>query len=188
MLQSRIMQGSQETFCGLQVTALGMWKNYDKNSSFYPRSAPIKSRKLQAEVTRRAACTWIFGLVMHTCLQCPRSLLFPANSFLHPTPVMQTFPSSVAGRKYFPIPGCCKEAALSPFIFEQTNSLAQLQFLPCSMHSQLFITPLLQFTQRLRGERLSALWSIPRLDDLPKELQNLQSAFYCNSDSIHAPK
>lgn len=126
-------------------------------------------------------------LCTHAC-SAPDHCLFPANFFLHPTPVMQTFPSSVASRKYFPIPGCCKEAALSPFIFEQTNSLAQLQFLPCSMHNQAFITPLLQFTQRLRGKRLSALCSIPRLGDLPKEQHNLQSAFYCTNYSIHAPE
>lgn len=107
-----------------------MWKNYDKNSrpdSFYPHSAPIKSRKLQAEFTRHSGMYWFLGCT-HPC-SAPDHWLFPANSFLHPTPVMQTFPSSVASRKYFPIPGCCKEAALSPSIFEQTNSLAQLQFL-----------------------------------------------------------
>lgn len=168
-----------------------MWKSYDKNSrpdSFYQQSAPSKSRKLQAEVTGRSGMYWFLGWsCTHSC-SAPDHWLFPANSFLHPTPVMQTFPSSVASRKYFPIPGCCKEAALSPFVFEQTNSLAQLQFLPCSMHSQAFIIPLLHFTQSLRGERLSALCSIPRLDDLPKELQNLQSAFYCSNDSIRAPK
>lgn len=168
-----------------------MWKNYDKNSrpdSFYPHSAPIKSRKLQAEVAGRSRMYWFLGWsCTHPC-SAPDHSLFPANSFLHPTPVMQTFPSSVASRKYFPIAGCSKEAALSLFIFKQTNSLAQFQFLLCSMHSQAFIIPLLQFTQRLRGERLSALCSIPRLDDLPKELQNLQSAFYCTNDSIRAPK
>lgn len=60
MLQSRIMQGSQETLCGLQVTALGMWKNYDKNSrpdSFTHTVLPLRAESCRLMLQDVAGCT-----------------------------------------------------------------------------------------------------------------------------------
>lgn len=117
----------------------------------------------------------------------------PTPSFIPPQ-LCRHFPPLWLAGNIFLFLAAVGSSSLTLYIWtnEQSSSVS-IYPLPPSMHSQAFTILPLQCAQGLRGERSSALCSIPRRDDgpdkyLPKELQDPQSFSYCANDSICDPK
>jgi len=117
----------------------------------------------------------------------------PTPSFIPPE-LCRHFPPLWLAGNIFLFLAAVGRSSLTLYIWtNEPSSSVSISSLPHSMHSQAFIVLPLQCAQEPRGERSSALCSIPRQDDgpdnyLPKELQDLQSVSYSDNYSICDPK